>query len=185
MPPSEKVSRAEIVRAALELVELEGLTALTARRVASQLGVSTAPVYRNFASMEDLARAAMEAARDRLLEYTTRVYSDRAFLNMGAGIAVFAREHPRLYHALFLASDEFEGLVAGFLDQLTADMRKDPRFAQLDLAQRASLLDRMWTYTHGLASLIAVGLSKDVSTESIIRSLEAVGRAVIGDALSR
>jgi hypothetical protein len=29
-----------------------------------------------------------------------------------------------------------------------------------------------------------VGLSKDVSTESIIRSLEAVGRAVIGDALS-
>jgi AcrR family transcriptional regulator len=183
VPPSEKVSQDDIVRAALEVVELEGLAALTARRVASQLNVSTAPVYRNFASMEELARAAMQAARDLLLEHTARVYTDRPFLNMGAGIAVFAREHPRLYRALFLESDDFEALVEGFLDQLTADMRKDPRFAQLDRAQRAALLDRMWTYTHGLASLIAVGLAKDASTESIVRSLEAVGRAVIGDAL--
>jgi AcrR family transcriptional regulator len=184
MPPSEKVSQDDIVRAALEVIELEGVSGLTARRVASQLNVSTAPVYRNFASMAELARAAMQAARDRLLEYTARVYSDRPFLNMGTGIAVFAREHPRLYRALFLESDEFEALVEGFLDQLTADMRKDPRFAQLARAQRASLLDQMWTYTHGLSSLIAVGLAQDPSTESIVRSLEAVGGAVIGAALA-
>jgi AcrR family transcriptional regulator len=184
VPPSEKVSHSDVVRAALEVVELEGLAALTARRVASQLGVSTAPVYRNFASMEELARAAMQAARDRLLEHTLRVYSDRPFLNMGTGIAVFAREHPRLYRALFLESDQFEAIVAGFLEQLTADMRNDARFAELDRTQRAILLERMWTYTHGLASLIAVGLAADSSTDSIVRSLEAVGRAVIRDALT-
>ena len=184
MPPSEKVTRAEIVRAALEVVELEGLAALTARRVASQLELSTAPVYRNFASMEELARAVMEAARDQLLEHTGRVYSDRPFLNMGTGIAVFAREHPRLYHALFLESDQFEGLIEGFLERLRVDIRKDPRFAALSAERTAVLLDRMWTYTHGLASLIAVGIAKDSSTESIVRSLEGVGRAVIRDVLS-
>jgi AcrR family transcriptional regulator len=184
VPPSEKVSHDDIVRAALEVIELEGLSALTARRVASQLGVSTAPVYRNFASMDELAAAAMQAARDRLHAHTVRVYTDRPFLNMGTGIAVFAREHPRLYRALFLETDQFEAIVAGFLAQLTADMRNDPRFAQLDQAQLATLLDRMWTYTHGLASLIAVGLAGDTSTDGIVRSLEAVGRAVIHDALS-
>lgn len=183
MPPSEKVSREDIVRGAVEVVEREGLGGLTARRVATQLNVSTAPVYRHFESMEELGRAVMVEARDRLLRYTGETYTDRPFLNMGTGIALFARDHRRLYRALFLESDEFSGVLQSFLDQLTEDMVKDPRFANMDRNVRAELLERMWTYTHGLASMIAVGLAKNSSTEAIVRSLDAVGGAVIRDML--
>lgn len=184
MPPSEKVTRSEIVAAALAVVDREGLAALSARRVASELKLSTAPVYRHFAAMEELARAVMEAARDQLLAYTVRVYSDRPFLNMGTGIAVFAREHPRLYHALFLESAEFASVIAGFLEQLSADMLRDPRFTAVPRERRDVLLDRMWTYTHGLAALIAVGIQQDTATETIVRSLEGIGQAVIRDVLA-
>jgi hypothetical protein len=102
---------------------------------------------------------------------------------MGTGTAIFASEHPRLYRALFLETDRFAALVKGFVEQLAEDMRKDPLLAGLDRKRRAQLLDRMWTYTHGLASLIAVGLARETSREAIVRSLEAMGTAVIRDTL--
>ncbi len=181
MPPSEKVSAAEIVDGAVKVIDGEGIEALTARRVAAELKVSTAPVYRNFESMEELAAAAMKRAREQLLRYTLATYTDRPFLNMGTGIAMFAREHPRLYQALFLETDRFEEVVTGFVDTLTENMKLDARFTNLDRKRRTQLLHIMWTYTHGLASLIAVGLAKETSKEAIIRSLEIVGTAVIKD----
>jgi AcrR family transcriptional regulator len=186
MPPTERVSRDAILVAATSLIEREGLAALTARRVAGELGVSTAPVYRQFDSMDELAHAVMERARDLLLTYTRRVYTDNEwpFLDIGTGVGVFAREHSSLYRALFLESNQFEGLLASFLDRLTDEMRRDARFSRMDRAMRAVLLERMWTYTHGLAATIAVGLAKDTATESIVRSLETVGGAVIRDVLA-
>jgi AcrR family transcriptional regulator len=183
MPPSEKTSRAAIVEAALAVVEAEGLAALTARRVASELNLSTAPVYGKFDSMEALARAVMERARDLLVSYTERGYTDRAFLDIGTGIAMFAKEHPRLYRALFLESGQFESIVNGFLEHLTEEMRRDQRFVHLPRKPRVELVHRMWTYTHGLASMIAVGLAHESSREAVIRSLSAVGGAVIADVL--
>lgn len=184
MPPPEKVSREDVIRAALAVVNEEGMNALTARRVAQEMGVSTAPVYRQFASMGELAAAVMQEAREQLLGFTTQAYTDRPFLNMGAGIALFAKAHPRLYRALFLETDAFEPVVEEFLETLTENMRQDPRFTTMDRKRRAQLLDRMWTYTHGLASLIAVGLARDTSRDAIIASLNAVGGAVIRDALA-
>lgn len=183
MPPKHKVSHAEIVVAGVAVVEVEGLASLTARRVATELGLSTAPVYGNFSSMDDLSGAVMERVRDLLLTYTQVAYTDRPFLNMGTGVALFAKEHPRLYRALFLESDQFKPIIDSFLEHLTEDMRRDPRFVRLSRTARAALLDRMWTYTHGLASMIAVGLARQSSKEAIIRSLTAVGSAVIRDVL--
>jgi AcrR family transcriptional regulator len=179
MPPSEKCSSADVVKAAIQVIEKEGIGALTARRVATEAGVSTAPVYRNFESMEALAAEAMKGVRDRLLAYTTAEYTPVPFLNMGTGIALFAKEHPRLYQALFLETDRFEEVVKGFLEVLTENMKLDPRFTSLERKHRLRLLDMMWTYTHGLASLIAVGLARESSREAIIRSLQTVGQSII------
>lgn len=183
MPPTEKVSRDDIVRAALAIVDAEGLAALTARRVGAELGASTAPVYRQFASMDDLGRAVMERANARLIEYTTQEYTETPFLNMGTGIALFARDHPRLYRALFLETDRFREIVEAMLQQLTEDMRRDARFTTMSRARRARLLETMWTYTHGVASQIAVGLTRHVTQRRIVEMLGTVGGAIIRDAL--
>lgn len=179
MPPAEKCGSSDVIQAAIQVIEKEGISALTARRVAQEAGVSTAPVYRHFSSMEDLAAAAMSGVRDQILTYTQASYTPVPFLNMGTGIALFAQEHPRLYQALFLQTDRFDEVVADFLETLTENMKLDPRFTRLERKHRLRLLDIMWTYTHGLAALIAVGLARETSREAIIRTLQTVGQAII------
>ena len=181
-PP--KVNIRDIVAAGVAVVDAEGLTALTARRVARQLRVSTAPVYVSFASMDALADAVMEHTVELLLDYTRRPYTDRPFLNIGTGVVLFAKEHPTLYRALFLEGDRFEPLVRRFLRQITQDMARDGRFAHMPTTVRAPLLDRMWTYTHGLASLIAVGITRRMSQDAIIRALMEVGTPLIREVLT-
>ena len=102
MPPKAKFSKEEIVQAAFNIVQQKGLPALTARRVARNLKSSTAPVYSYFQSMNQLEREVIAEAVDMLHQYTLRPYTDRVFLNMGTGIAIFARDQSNLFRALFL-----------------------------------------------------------------------------------
>lgn len=185
MPPKIKYTRDEVIKAAVRVVEKDGLNSLTARSVAVRLGSSTAPVYNNFATMDELALGVIKETQRALLEYTSRPYTDRVFLNMGTGVAMFAAEHRRLYRALMLEGDSYSDVVREFLDILKSEMTHDSRFASLSDSERAVLLRKMWTFTHGLASLICVGLIKDCDQDYIIKTLLDVGTDVIGATLAK
>ena len=124
MPPTEKCAASDVIQAAIQVIEKEGIAALTARRVASEAGVSTAPVYRHFSSMETLAAATMAGVCDQILAYTKESYTPVPFLNMGTGIALFAKDHPRLYQALFLQTDRFRR-GRGSLHQHLAELLRE------------------------------------------------------------
>jgi len=185
MPPKTKYTKEQVIKAAVAVVEKKGLRALTARSVATKLGCSTAPVYHHFATMDELALSVMKNTQRVLLEYASRPYTDRVFLNMGTGVAMFACEHRRLYRALMLEGDSYRDVIHEFLDILESEMIKDTRFISLPESERRLLLNKMWTYTHGLASLICVGLVKNCSQERIVKSLTEVGADVIGATLAR
>lgn len=185
MPPKIKYTREEVIRAAVSVVEKNGLNSLTARSVAVKLNSSTAPVYHHFATMDELALAVIRETQRALLEYTSRPYTDRVFLNMGTGVAMFACEHSQLYRSLMLEGDSYSDVVHEFLDILESEMTKDRRFAALSDGERALLLRKMWTFTHGLASLICVGLIKNCDQEFITKTLIDVGTDVIGATLAK
>src|SRR5512136_878972 len=101
MAPKEATfTRDTVIRAALDVVRRHGWDALTARGVAKQLGASVAPVYSAFGSMETLLQETLKRIRRLLQDYTSRVYSESPFLNIGAGIISFARDEPLLFQAL-------------------------------------------------------------------------------------
>ncbi len=183
MAPSEKTSREAIIAAALTVVEADGLTALTARRLAHDLEISPAPLYAKFGSMDALTVLVLEHATELLGSYTRRPYTESLLINMGTGLAMFAREHPRLYEAVCSVSARRRGVMDNFLTLVAADINKDARFAEISRKARAEVLTRMWTYTHGLASLVAAGLAPESSKDAIIRSLSEVSRAMIADVL--
>ncbi len=185
MPPKIKYARDEVIKAAVSVVEENGLNTLTARNVAVRLGSSTAPVYNHFAAMDELALCVIRETQRALLEYASRPYTDRVFLNMGTGIAMFACEHSRLYRALMLEGDSYGDVVHEFLNKLESEIIKDSRFTSLSDSERRVLLRKMWTFTHGLASLICVGLIKDCNQDYIIKTLMDVGTDVIGATLAR
>ena len=185
MPPKVKYSREDVIRAAVELVEEKGQAELTARGVAGKLGSSTAPVYHYFNTMDELAFEVINETKKMLLDYASRPYTERRFLNMGTGVAMFACEHGRLYRALMLEGDNYRDTIHEFLDTLESELGNDPRFESWSADDRHVLLQKMWTFTHGLASLICVGLIDQCSQEFIINTLMEVGSDVIGATIAK
>ena len=60
MPPRATLSRERIVDAAVELVDTEGIDALSLRRLGSSLGAHPTSMYRYFRKKEDLLRAVVD-----------------------------------------------------------------------------------------------------------------------------
>jgi AcrR family transcriptional regulator len=60
--PRSRLSREQVARAALELVDRHGLGALSMRRLADQLGVGTMTLYSYFRSKDELLDAVIDAA---------------------------------------------------------------------------------------------------------------------------
>ena len=63
-------------------------------------------------------------------------------------------------------------------------LTEDQPFIEMPVEDRNVMLEKMWIFTHGLASLICEGLIEDESQGFIINILDEVGTAVIGAALA-
>ena len=184
MPPPIHFTRDQVIQAAFDIVEKQGMGVLSARNVAKQLQSSTAPVYSYFNSIDTLKREVLKQAEELLTGYIEKPYTDRIFLNLGTGIALFARDHRELYHSLFLEKNEFQDIVDSFLTNMQNFLRKDHRFTAMPVEDRNTMLYKMWIFTHGLATLICAGLVEDDSQAYIVNTLDEVGTAVIGAALA-
>ena len=104
MPPKVKVTKEEIVKTALALVREQGAEALNARAIAAALNCSTQPVFSNFASMEELRSATVNAAYERYLEFLRRE-TERGkyppYKAFGMAYVCFADEEKKLFQLLW------------------------------------------------------------------------------------
>lgn len=185
MSPRETTfDRAAVLGAAVELVRERGWEALTARAVADRLASSVAPVYSTFGSMEALQRAILEEARARLHESTTVAYTPDAFLNIGVGIVVFAREEGQLFAALFHTRHHHADIVDGVFASILERMKADPVLKQLPGRSLDRLLHYLGLYTLGLAASVVYGRTADRSTETIVALMRNAGNMTIFGELS-
>lgn len=178
-PRSVVFDRRSVVAAALHLVREQGWEALTARAVADRLGASVAPLYKTFASMADLEQAVLEAARHALEEFMRRTYSGMEFLNVGVGLAEFARDEPNLFRALFQARHKRAEIVAAIADSIIGHMKGKPLPDGLCDDSLRQLFDHVRLYTLGLATAVVAGWWPDSSTAALVRELGRVGHIFI------
>jgi hypothetical protein len=73
--------------------------------------------------------------------------------------------------------------VDEFLVTLREEMKADSRFTSMTQEERDVLLNRMWIFTHGLASVVCVGLIDRDSDEFLINMIDQVGTVVIAAAM--
>ncbi|MBE0567448.1 MAG: TetR family transcriptional regulator [Krumholzibacteria bacterium] len=175
-------SKDDVVMAGLAVARRDGLEQLSARRVAEQLGASTAPVYSNFATMAALAEAVKRAAVRELVALTRQEHTDHRFLNMGVGVLKFVWAWPQLYADLFLAPPQGYDPGLDLLEELTATMAALPELEPLDLSERLVVLRKLAIFTHGLATEICQGCAPSCTLQTLELLLGEVGRAVVADA---
>lgn len=111
MPAVRKVSKEQIIDAAVEVLRDDGFSAINARSVAKKLGCSTQPIYFSFKNMDELKAALTQ----RVIElHTQRVRdslrahegSDSCYSSYGMGFVKFAAEEKQLFRWLYLEGEQ-------------------------------------------------------------------------------
>ena len=159
MPPKVKITKEDIINAAVLLVRNNGAGALNARTVASTLGCSTQPVFSNFATMEELRLAVVEKADELCNEYIKKEINSGKFpAYKASGIAYirFAKEEKELFKLLYMRDRTDEKIPASF--EFSDDIR--------NIINKNTGLDgdilklfhlEMWVCVHGIATMFATG----------------------------
>ena len=159
MAPKVRITKEEIVEAAIELVRQGGELALNARNLAAALNCSTQPIFSNFSSMEEL-RMVVIAQIDQLCnqyikrEVESGVYP--AYKASGMAYIRFAKEEGELFKLLYMRDRSQEVVpkemelgeeMESILQDSTGLSGAEAEFFHLE----------MWAFVHGIATMFATG----------------------------
>lgn len=160
MAPRNKYTREEMVEAAVRVVRKKGIDALTAKALASELGVSTQPVFTCFHTIDEAKREVRDAAEKVYDGYVTAgLRMQPPFYGVGMQYIRFAKEEPQLYRLLFLSTNgEENNSVMDALRHSQDLVRESLQQTYHIDAQTADFYFRdMWLVVHSLATLIVTG----------------------------
>ena len=154
MPKKPTTTREEMIEGAFQLIRREGYSALTVRRLATELGCSTQPIMYQFPELETLKDAAYQKA-DRF--HTEYILQDDDFLEIGLRYIRFAKEEGNLFRFLF-QSGRFDGTSIRQLTHETVDgsiVEAASRDLQMSRQDTLDAFEVLFAMVHGYASLIA------------------------------
>ena len=157
MPPKQRITREMILERSFAMFCREGMEAVNARSVAKALNCSTQPIFSYFEGMEDLRSAIEQKAKDTFAQVMESASAEGSFLASGTAYIRLASEQPRLFARLLLSVSEAEPVTlvaAGVEEKLKGALSSQ---YGLDAQQTDALYRDLWTYVHGLASLVAAG----------------------------
>ncbi len=168
MPPKVKVTRDDILDAALALVREEGTEALTTRAVAARLKCSTQPIFSNFPNMDGLRRAVLEKAYAMYAQRTfAAMQSGRFPPYKASGMAYieFAVDEPQLFKLLYMRdrTGKEKNDDTAESEKIIAVMRERNG---LSYDQARQLHTVLWVLVHGLAVMYATGFQEYKAEEA-------------------
>src|SRR5271156_7164153 len=144
--PTERNVRAELLHAAVAILNEDGPDALQTRKIASAAGTSTMAVYTHFGGMPALIAAVAEEGLHQFdAAMTMTPTSDPVADLLATGIAYrrYAIEHPHMYRLMF-GSTSAHGISAPAGNILTLTVaeieERAPSFARLVRAVHRSIL---------------------------------------------
>lgn len=176
MPPKQRITREMILEASFAMFCKEGMEVVNARSVAKALNCSTQPIFSYFAGMDDLKNALEQKACELFEEgIAEALSSDEPLFSGCMAYYTYALNQPNLFRQLFLIrrdkapsnlAEINEALIEKVVKPLSEKLGVDVQHAQEQCV-------KLWIYTHGMASLVAMGLM-DLSKERAEEMLREV-----------
>lgn len=157
MPPKVKVTKDDIIRAAVDVIRDNGAAALNARAVASKLGTSTQPIFSNYESMDTLKADVIASANDIYHHYLECDMSSGKYpVYKASGIAYirFAKEERELFKLLFMR-DRSNERIADNVEEMKPLLQIIQKNTGLGEQDAFIFHIEMWVYVHGIATMIA------------------------------
>lgn len=172
MPPRVKVTKEDILNAAVDIVRNNGVQAINARTIATALNCSTQPIFSNFATMDELRLAVIETADEMCGDYISREIESGNFpIYKASGMAYirFAKEEKELFKLLYMRDRRGETVPESSKlgDKMEAVVQSNTGLNKAD----AKLFHlEMWACVHGIAVMIATNFI-DLDFELVSRML--------------
>ena len=184
MPPKVKITKEDIINAAVEMIRGGGESTVNARSIAAALGCSTQPIFSNFATMEELHEAVVAAAYERylgFLEGEVKAGSYPRYKAFGMAYIRFAKEERALFKLLFMRDRTKEDVSSSPDFEEAVKMVAASNGIALDLARLLHL--EMWTCVHGIGTMFATSFL-ELDGELVSRILTDVYQGALAGILA-
>ena len=163
MPPKAKFNRNEIIDTALCITREQGIEAVTARELGNRLGSSARPIFTVFESMDEVKELVILKAKELYGQYVEEgLNQETAFKGVGIAYIRFAMEQPKLFQLLFMTPVEGNKDISMILPVIDDNYDKILKSVQepycLENQAAENIYQHLWTYTHGIATMIATGI---------------------------
>ena len=156
MPALKKITKEDILKACIKIVRKDGMEALNARRIATELKCSTQPMFYVYTNMEEIKKDVINEIYNIFYESVFKSnYNQVVYKDIGRNYVMFAKKEPILYKILF-ASEKTDALsnlmnLTGPLESVREIISKQTGLSSDDVLDFHT---SMWLYTNGLTSSI-------------------------------
>ena len=172
MPASCKLSREEIVKKAVVMVNKKGWDSINARDLAKALKISTKPLYRIYQNMEEIKEDMYKEIYKQYDEFiTSRVDNKKALVTLCVAYVEFAKLYKNLFISLFLS----DNLKWKSIDDVLNEKWNQGAIINLvnkqgyTFDEAKDIFMHLWLYANGLATLIATNQIDIDDKEIIVR----------------
>lgn len=157
MPPKTKFTREDILEVAFRIAKDKGFSAITARSIAEHLQSSVAPIYVNFATIDDVIEAVVVrvfAISDELL---AKQKGPDIFENIGKASLAFAKEYPVFFRELVLQPNPYMASYESLENSMIEALAQDESMRDWTVDERKLLFFKMRVFQLGLSVMVANG----------------------------
>ncbi len=159
---------ATLLNSAADILDREGLDALSVRRIASAAHVAPMGVYNHFDSKSGIIEALFIQGFERLREALAGIAEITdpydALREGGRRYRALALAHPKVYELMFLRIQDYEpsdhalGVAARAFDALVAAVERAMAAGVLAEAEPTETAQIIWSNVHGWVSLELLGI---------------------------
>lgn len=161
MPPKEKVSKAQVQETAFEMTREMGFNEVTARKLAERLGCSTQPIFRAYENMDELRTDLFFMSTEYFTDYmfSKKNRNQPSYLSVGMAYIEMALNERHLFELIASVNDYGVDALTGIMDreEMAEFIERLPETDHLTPMKKQELFMMVWSFTHGLASMVVGG----------------------------
>lgn len=151
--PKVRVTKDDILNISFDMVRINGIDNLNARRIAKELNCSVQPIFFNFSNMDDLKKSVLIKCCDYFYEFVSNLFDEKIppYKQVGINYIKFAKEEPNLFKLLFMSDNDLSMIENNkSVDIIKQYIGKSLPLSDFDID---SFHLKMWIFTQGLATL--------------------------------
>lgn len=171
MSPKIHFDKNLIIEKAYEIALEEGLKAITARKIASKLKSSVAPIYSNFLTLDELIQSVVLKVFQLNDELVNKQQGDSFLEKLGHASLYFAKTYPILFKELVMEPNPYMTSYDILEASIIRSLKTEDAFKEISDKDLKMMLLKLRAFQIGLSVMISNGQKPSWITDQELSQL--------------